>query len=436
MGSLLVAAAGVGTALVLGIVVLLLGGAYSGGLGGFVGGLGVLVGATYGGDGLVEASAGGGVVNVSLGIAVGAFPLTLTLAALSVAGVVFWRRTRLLGLSLALTLVHAVRSALLTGVLVLVVTLVLRGTWSGSAALIGSASAQLHASYVESSVFAFLLVTVVLAGTVLLRRDWLPASLARACDLVAVPVRGLVLSFGIAMVLALVGAVVVLAVDGTSDWRASIAALLAALPNVAVVGLFVGLGAGLDSAGYASLLGAGGGANATTVHVNDLASSNAAWWLLTVGAVVVVVAYALLVVQGSRSIAAARQNLLVGIGAAAVVSYVGAWAASAYVSADLGIGGASAFVGINAWLALVIGAVAGAVACGLGALVAPAVLGRAAPYRRDRRRRRTHRRRSRDRRRRSRRRRTHHRPQPPPYTPAPQPPPCTAAAEPPGPPPL
>ena len=318
-------------------------------------------------------------MNVSLSIAVGAFPLTLTLAALSVAGVVFWRRTRLLGLSLALTLVHAVRSALLTAVLVLVVTLVLRGTWSGSAALIGSASAQLHASYVQSAVFAFLLVTVVLAGTVLLRRDWLPASLARACDLVAVPVRGLVLSFGIAMVLALVGAVVVLAVNGTGDWRASIAALLAALPNVAVVGLFVGLGAGLDSAGYASLLGAGSGANASTVHVSDLASSNAAWWLLTVGAVVVVVAYALLVVQGSRSIAAARQNLLVGIAAAAVVSYIGAWAASAYVSADLGIGGASAFVGVNAWVALVIGAVAGAVACGLGALVGPAVLGRAAP---------------------------------------------------------
>ena len=269
---------------------------------------------------------------------------------------------------------HAVRSALLTAVLVLVVTLVLRGTWSGSAALIGSTSAQLHASYVESSVFAFLLVAVVLAGTVLLRRDWLPASLARACDLVAVPVRGLVLSFGLAMVLALVGAVVVLAVDGTSDWRASIAALLAALPNVAVVGLFVGLGAGLDSAGYASLLGAGGGANATSVHVNDLASANAAWWLLTVGAVVVVVAYALLVVQGSRSIAAARQNLLVGIGLPRS-SRTSARGRRARTSARTSASAAPArSSGSTPGLALVIGAVAGAVACGLGALVAPAVL--------------------------------------------------------------
>jgi hypothetical protein len=214
---------------------------------------------------------------------------------------------------------------------------------------------------------------------VLLFPAWLPESVARVRDIVAVPVSAVVAAFGLAMGLAAVGAEIVLAVNGTSDWRTSIAGVIAALPNVTVVALMVGLGAGLDAAGYASVLGSGPNANGSTLHVTDLGADNVAWWLLTVGALAVVAVFGLLVVRGSRTAAASRQNLLVGIAVAAVASFVGAWAASVYLTADVGIGGASAMVGVNAWLALVIGALAGGLAWVVGTLAAKTMLRGAVP---------------------------------------------------------
>jgi hypothetical protein len=203
-------------------------------------------------------------------------------------------------------------------------------------------------------------VTLVCAGTVLLFPDWLPEQVRRVLGMVQTPVRALVMAFGLAIVLTAVGAIVVLVVNGTDDWRSSIASIIAALPNLAITGLLVGLGAGLDAGGYAGILGGGVGASSSTVHVTDLADQNLAWWLLTIGALVVVAVFGLLVARESGTVANARQQLLVGIAVAAVVSFVGAWAASVYLVADSSIGGVGAAVGVNAWLALLIGAVGGA----------------------------------------------------------------------------
>jgi len=182
---------------------------------------GVSLGAmAFGADAVASADEGGG--------SVGAFPLTITLAAFAAGVYAFRRMTRTYPRALD-ALIDAGRVALISGVLMMVLTLVFKTTVDG---------ARTGASSVGALFMTLVLTFLVLAAAVLLRRDWLQHRVTRTVhDWVKAPVTGVVWLLLFLPVAGTVAALAILLVgDGSgeatagltgADWRAVIAGVVA-----------------------------------------------------------------------------------------------------------------------------------------------------------------------------------------------------------------
>ncbi len=198
-------------------------------------------------------------------LSLGWFPLTITLATLFASAFVFRRVTARYG-KVSAALADGARAAFLTAIPLTAIALIFRadndkfGPTSLRYFAAGDNEKQLvdlGASAVGSFFMSLLVMLVVLALTCVLRRDWLPAKVARVHDWLAAPLWGVV-TIGAALPVA--GAIGVASVFlfgdnsdtsgfNTDEWMTLIGVTLAYLANAGFGVLTLGSGASLGSEG-------------------------------------------------------------------------------------------------------------------------------------------------------------------------------------------
>jgi hypothetical protein len=379
-GGALAAAAGYASALLATLLLVLLAGAEKLPVHATVATVGALVGAAFGGD--LVGSAGGSSGGVSGSI--GAYPLTITVVAVGVLSLVFWRRLRSRRPGLGEALLQAVRTAVVFAVLLAISSLVFRyrGTLPGE-----DSRSSVHAAMFSSAVGGFLIVVVVILCLCLRKPEWLPPRLKASRDALAAPIAGVGIIVIAACVLTLLGGVVLIVSQEHVALRAEFAGLLLALPNLAIWGLLVGTGTALVGHGGASspLFNETGLGRSASAHITDAAEASPWWWLVTIGAIGSILLGALAVVYFSRNLERARRTLLVFAGAYIVAAPLLAHLSSVYVHGDLNVsdsgvsGSGDASLGPSTGGALLLAILVGFAAAILALAVAPKLFNRPVP---------------------------------------------------------
>ena len=253
LGAGAVALAALLTSGLLSVVVALLGKPTDFGLDNSLTLVAVLMTGAFGADLTAEAD----VLGLEAQASVGAFPLTLTIAALAVAVLVFRRVTA--GYTSALdALADAARAAVVFGLGLMLVALVFRSDsrefgrgWGADLASMFDTRLALSADAAGAFGLGFLLLFVVLAGSCLVRGGWWPAPVERVRDWVAAPLYGVGVLGLLLPVVGLVGLGLLMisgdaveeATDASGeDLRISIAMILAMLASGGT--WLLGLGAG------------------------------------------------------------------------------------------------------------------------------------------------------------------------------------------------
>jgi hypothetical protein len=269
---------------------------------------GLMVAAAFGGDvasGLNDSES-------EVAVTIGAYPLTLTIAALAVGSMVFWWRVARRRQTLVDGIVHAVRASLILAGLLTVSSLVLRTELSlpeefgvlGTSDVQGQIGSNLPAAALLGAFYLFL----TCAATCLRRRDWLPRPMQRVRDFLVLPTLGIAAVLAVVCVAALVAGIgTIIAVEELQE-SASFALLLSALPNLGLAMFFVGGGAAakMSSTGSDSTFD-----EAQSMHLTALADMSSDWvWLVPLATALALVAAAACVVLYSRSAKEARGGLL------------------------------------------------------------------------------------------------------------------------------
>ncbi|WP_415141623.1 hypothetical protein [Nocardioides sp.] len=261
-GSALVAVFAVGVPGVLATILMLLmkpdGFGVDNTLTGIASGMTMAYGADFGAKGSTEVF--GGTYSGHAGL--GAMPLTLTVLGLLAAILVF-RRVTARYTSAVDALLDAVRVALISGVAMMVIALIFRSSglkFGDASGLVDEALSEVGDSHIDlkygpgiagSLFMTFLMLFVVLALSVFLRRDWLRARpLEVVHDWLAVPLRALAWLFALLPIAGIVVAIALFTIgDGTSevttgfgfmDWVKLGAAAVAWAGNLGMYGITLG----------------------------------------------------------------------------------------------------------------------------------------------------------------------------------------------------
>jgi hypothetical protein len=274
----------------------------------FLAAAGLMVAAAFGGDvasGLNDSES-------EVAVTLGAYPLTLTIAALAVGSMVFWWRVARRRQTLVDGIVHAVRASLILGGLLTVSSLVLRTELSlpeefgvlGTADVQGRIGSNLPAAALLGAFYLFL----TCAATCLRRRDWLPRPMQRVRDFLVLPAMGIAAVLAVVCLAALVAGIgTIIAVEDLQE-SSSFALLLSALPNLGLAMFFVGGGAAakMTSTGSDSDF-----VDAQSMHLTTLADESSDWvWLMPIATALALVVAAACVMLWSRSAKEARGGLL------------------------------------------------------------------------------------------------------------------------------
>jgi hypothetical protein len=293
-----------------------------------------------------------------------ATPLMLTILGYGVMAFVFLRRLE--AAPAAVARLQALRLVMVQAAAVLVLGLLVPGTLTNFT--LGSVHAGFNLALTELFAASWL-VAVLVVASFLYRPDWLNPRMraAREQNL------GLACAVIVAFVLALSLAALALVIIGISLGQegGSLAAVLIALPNLALVGITSGLGVPIHTSGAAAAIGLGGGATSTDVTLSQLASASSWFWLLPLGAGVCLVAAGIITAQMAPDLATARRDCLRLAWAVPLMLLLGAWMAGVSLS-----GASSSLNGTielypTYLLVAVLAAVAGALGGSAGFLLAP-----------------------------------------------------------------
>ena len=266
-----------------------------------------MTGSAFGGDLAVRVSQSGQMLTTTLG----AYPLTITLAALGAGGNVFWRQVR--GYPRALDAVlQAARAAVLIAIPMAVLSVVFRSSLALPSdltdALDYNFDGKVGTRTVSATALSAMYLFTVCAATVLLRRDWLAPRVRKAANWLATPLTALAASLGATVVAGLVVAVVATFQAEDVDTLPLVAVLLAALPNLGLWAFLSGTGAGMR------LLGESSDASARhdkTQYLATLADDVSRWvWVVPLVTLLVLAVGALVVVRRCGSVEEARKTLL------------------------------------------------------------------------------------------------------------------------------
>lgn len=277
---------------------------------------GLLMASAFGGD----VATGFGGTDFDVAVSVGAYPLTLTIAALGVGSFVFWRRVSRLNHGLVDALAHAARASVILGILLAISSMVTRTSLRlpDELSFIGMPNVQgtLGTHAVSTGALAAFYLFLTCTATCLRRGDWLPARLRNVRDLLVLPVVGLGAVLAVACVAALVAATVAVITTEVLRETSAIALLLATLPNLGFSMLFTGGGAAIQMISRSS-----DGSFDESSHLTTLAHEVSIWvWLLPLVTALALLAGAAGVVLYSRSAKEARGGLLRWLAAMTIVS--------------------------------------------------------------------------------------------------------------------
>lgn len=156
--------------------------------------------------------------------------------------------------------------------------------------MVGTSTAESseHADIVTTLVFGLvsLAVTLTIAGFLGLS-GILPAQVERVRAVIAGPLRGVIVMFLVANVLALIGVLVLVGhnISGVSDaesgnaWRSIALLLILALPNMTTIALLLGMGVPISANIGGSLTDLDGSSNSPSYSILDLTRHNQLFWL-------------------------------------------------------------------------------------------------------------------------------------------------------------
>lgn len=325
-GAAIAAAAATGVMAALALISLLLLGAGDAGTHEIVAATAMLVCAAFGGDLFASDRGGFDTDGFGLGSAsVGALPLTLTLAGLTVLVVVHRRRTR--GAGPRDLLFQGIRTTLVLAALTLLLALVSR-VQTGTDPDLFSAPGRVGAS-VPSSVVGAVLFAVAALGLAgfSTRGAALPERVVRVREQVRAPLLAAAAVFLLGLLAAVAGLVYTLSTE--DDQLQQLGVALLALPNLALGTVLLTMGVPLRAEGSFFGLGAGASdvsadAASSTVSLLSLTERSALWWLAPVVLALVLVALAVVVVVRQHTLPAARREALRFAGCLAVLAAVAA----------------------------------------------------------------------------------------------------------------
>jgi hypothetical protein len=240
----------------------------------------------------------------------GAYPLTVTLAALCLGAFLFWRQASRLT-SLFSAAMHAVRTSLVFTILLCIPAVIFRGPLRmpagfdlGTFTLSGDFGVRIPSLIFLS--FLFMLLTTLV--TLLKRREWLPKHVVGVRDWMVAPFAGLVAMVLSCCVVGLVIAIAVVLIDEDSRGATALVELAATVPNLGILGVLIGGGVGYQ----VQTTGSDATFASNEVHHLTYAADHASqWvWLLPIATVAVVLIGAVWTVRRSSSVKAATTNLL------------------------------------------------------------------------------------------------------------------------------
>ncbi|GAB3773499.1 hypothetical protein GCM10027600_34990 [Nocardioides ginsengisegetis] len=241
-GAILVAAATVGTAGVLSTILTLVWKPKDFGLDNTLTVIATLLANSFGADALATSE----MKRAHGSVTIGAWPLTVTIMTLTVA-VLVWRRINRRNTSALQALTDAARTGLVAALPVTAFSIVFRSdngdlgpSWAGDFAD-EFFRVTWGASALSAFIMTFVTVTVVLAASVVMRKDWLPARVSRLHDWVAPPLAGFAAMTIALPVAGLIGVLAILLVGdsqytdtstlNTDEWMSLVASAVTYLGN-------------------------------------------------------------------------------------------------------------------------------------------------------------------------------------------------------------
>lgn len=276
-----------------------------------------------------DLTAGFSVTGYEADASVGAFPLTITIAALAAAGFVFRRVTASYARAID-ALGDAARAALIFGVSLMVIALVFRSDsrefgrgWGAELARSFDARIAWGADAAGAFVLGFLILFLVLAAACFVRGGWWPPRVESLREWLSAPLYGVGVFAALLPLAGIVGLLLLLvsgdaldeATDPTGDdVRISIALIVSTLASGGM--WLLGLGAG---AAFGSHSGGTDGDTSDTHHLAHFAEESPGLWATPVVMLAVLVVTCLLVARRSPR-HRLTHNLLVWVGVVLVTT--------------------------------------------------------------------------------------------------------------------